>query len=174
MRLRLACEPPWLHDAGVATRDVICTFVWLMPPEARARWSTVGSGGVHPQTKRHDAPVCLDRRSSFFRGSSALYLCRHDGRSHSTVEVQGGCSGRQAESKARELEEVRSPDLYGIPGRRTPKRTCHGDIMAPLLLGASYMWVWAGGKYGFIFGGRVAERTATATAQVAAVLPVGY
>lgn len=44
--------------------------------------------------------------------------------------------------------------------------------MAASLLDVSCMWVWVGGKYGFIFGGRVAERTATATARVAAVL--GY
>lgn len=44
--------------------------------------------------------------------------------------------------------------------------------MAPSLLNVSCMWVCGGGNYGYIFGGRVAERTATATAQVAAVL--GY
>lgn len=56
MRLRLACEPPWLRHTGVATRGVICTFVWLMPPEARARWSTVEFGDVHLRQNATTAP----------------------------------------------------------------------------------------------------------------------
>lgn len=171
MRFPPACERALRRETLFARSFGSCR----PRPEHDGRRSD--SGACIPSaatTKRHDGLVCLDR-SRFFCGSSALLLCRHD--SIAAVRIRPsmckvGVPGARRSRKLRELEEVRSPDPYGIPGRRTPKRTCRGDIMAPSLQGVSCTWVCASGKHGYILGRRVAERTATATAQVAAIL--GY